>query len=56
MPDEIDTTRVKCPEGCFIPSGSVNVPETRRQFKWYDGTMGTRRYCSRCGEELVEAE
>ena len=56
MNDEIDTTPVRCPDGCLRPAGFSRKVVTPRQFRWHDGSVGTRNYCSVCGAELVDAE
>lgn len=56
---DIDTTPVKCPNGCLIQSGVGKSTVAPRQFRWCDEAdteVGTRNYCGQCGTELVEAD
>lgn len=43
----IDDTPVECPEGCM----EFAQP---RQFRYVDGSIGTRKHCTNCGAGLVE--
>lgn len=47
--DDLDTTPVKCPEGCFV------WPKPR-EFRFVGGEISQNNYCRQCGAELVEAD